>query len=582
MYEILYNNNYFTNFLTSSIFLIFIVFNSFLLSSLIQKKYIIFFKEFSPIVIFFLIFLCFSIFFNFLLLFQLEYLLRPTTYLITFFLLVFTISNLKKNILTFKYIIGKQKIYIIFLLVIFYLISILPISDADSLALHQYFASYIFLNGFSNLEIAKFFEFSLYMNSEILLIISPILNSDNFGSQLNLTTLIILFLINLKNKDYFILAIISCPLIIFFISTQKLQLFFSILFLVLFVITHKRLIRSKFEIFIFLSLLIFYSSAKYSYILIAIPLYIYFIILNKREYKFILFSTLISFLVILFPILFTKYFYFGNPIIPFFDTFFIDSRVIMDAFSFSVRSSEGWLLNPSDYKIYLKPFIPLSLSSLTGSLGILLLFFILDFSLFKKLYYIPLIIIILIISTGQILPRYYFESFLLLSFFYTYNKKYIVKYVIYLQSILILIFSLGYIFISYYDEKVFYNKENYMNRFSYSYFNAKILNSLNISENILTLSQDRASIFINDNIHSTRRINVLNLVNEDKLNNIINFINNYSINYIVSNNTKIIPKCISVYKIDEIFQKKAIRNFLITYNKKKFNIYKINKNNCNL
>ena len=254
----------------------------------------------------------------------------------------------------------------------------------------------------------------------------------------------------------------------------------------------------------------------------------------------------------------------------------------MDAFSFSVRSSEGWLLNPSDYKIYLKPFIPLSLSSLTGSLGILLLFYILDFSLLKKLHYIPLIIIILIISTGQILPRYYFESFLLLSFFYTYNKKYIVKYVIYLQSILILIFSIGYIFISYYDEKVFYNKENYMNRFSYSYFNAKILNSLNISENILTFSQDRASIFINENIHSTRRINVLNLVNEDKYNNIINFINNYSINYIVSNNTKIIPQCISVYKIDEIFQKKAIRNFLITNNKKKFNVYKINKNNCNL
>ena len=43
----------------------------------------------------------------------------------------------------------KKQYYIILLFLIFYLIAILPISDADSLAIHQYFATYIFENKLS-------------------------------------------------------------------------------------------------------------------------------------------------------------------------------------------------------------------------------------------------------------------------------------------------------------------------------------------------------------------------------------------------------------------------------------------------
>ena len=135
---------------------------------------------------------------------------------------------------------------------IFFLIAILPISDADSVANHQYFASYVFLNGLSDLNLSRFIEFTSFANSEILLIFSPILKSDNFGAQLNLISLLILFIINIKKNNSFFLFLVSCPLIIFFISTQKLQLFYSILFLVLFIVVHKKLVESKLEIFIFL------------------------------------------------------------------------------------------------------------------------------------------------------------------------------------------------------------------------------------------------------------------------------------------------------------------------------------------
>ena len=41
----------------------------------------------------------------------------------------------------------------------------------------------------------------------------------------------------------------------------------------------------------------------------------------------------------------------------------------MEGFVISVRSSEGWMFNLKDIKIFLKPFIPMSLGALTNSLA---------------------------------------------------------------------------------------------------------------------------------------------------------------------------------------------------------------------
>ena len=38
--------------------------------------------------------------------------------------------------------------------------------------------------------------------------------------------------------------------------------------------------------------------------------------LNKDNFKFIIFASIISFFISLFPILFLKYYHFGNPFIP--------------------------------------------------------------------------------------------------------------------------------------------------------------------------------------------------------------------------------------------------------------------------
>ena len=60
----------------------------------------------------------------------------------------------------------------------------------------------------------------------------------------------------------------------------------------------------------------------------------------------------------------------------------------------------------------------------------------------------------------------------------------------------------------------------------------------------------------------------MNLINKNKNKNIINYIKENSIKYIIISDIQKIPKCLSALKVDEIYQKKSIRNFLIKNTKK--------------
>ena len=82
-----------------------------------------------------------------------------------------------------------------------------------------------------------------------------------------------------------------------------------------------------------------------------------------------------------------------------------------------MRESQGWLSNYKNYLIYIKPFIPLTIGDLTNNLGLIFLLLFFNYKLQKELNFIPVIIIIIILFTGQILSRYYLEAFLLLIYF---------------------------------------------------------------------------------------------------------------------------------------------------------------------
>ena len=579
MYDIIYNNSFLLNFLTSFIFLISIFFFCFSDFN-INNKSISIFGKLQPIIIFFSLF-CFIVFaFNILIYLNIYIYLKEILYFLYFLFFLFWLSFSKKNNLfnLKKFFLSQKEYLIIFFFIAFFLISILPISDADSIAVHQNLANYIFLNGLEFVNLKKDFEFTTMSNSEVLLILSPILKSDNFGSQLNFFSLVIFFIIFYKYNKSFIFFIFSCPLIIFFISTQKLQLFFGILFLLLFILVHQKLIKNKIEIFLFLLLLSFYASGKISYILISLPLFFYFLFLNKKNLKLILFYSIFIFLFFFLPIFLIKYKFFGNPISPFFNNFFNQNNDLLNSFALNLRSSEGWLKG-LNLKILLKPFIPLSFSSLSNTLGIIFLFQLLNLNLLKKTKFIPIMIIFLMLLTGQILPRYYFEAFLILSFFYVVQKNIIINFFKFSQSAVVLLLSLGFLFMAYIESNVFFQKDKFMNRFSYSFYNNNELEKLNLKGNILVLNQDRQSLFFKDNIYGSRSIYIKSLINVDKDSAIFSFLNENSINYIIGEQYNL-PNCIVLSEIGDIYQKKSIRNFFLNERRKSYNIYSIDTNNC--
>ena len=583
-----YNNIYFENPLFGffiSIFLSIIIVGVCFSNIIIKRKQIYLFSIYQPIIFFFLIFSLFVVGLNFLIILKLDsiiniflkiFLLSITFY---FFYSRFYVKNNKYDFVRIFEFKKKKLFYLIFS--IFFLITLLPISDADSISIHQLLANYIYLNGLDNINLYKDVEFLSLSNSEILLIVSPILKIENFGALINFLSFFLLSIIVYKKKNNFLYFLFSCPLIIFLISTQKLQLFFGILYLILFILVNENLIKKKLEIFIFIFLLAFYASAKINYLLFAIPLYLYFLITKKSQIKVILIYSLFLFLFVFFPIFLIKYIYFGNPVSPFFDSLFSSGRQLYDSYALSLRSSEGWLFI-TNYKPFLRPFIPTNINQLSSSLGLIFLLLLLNFELHKKTKFIPILIILLIISTGQILPRYYLEAFLILSFYYSINRyDNLTKLVRNIQFFIVISFSIIFLYISYFDLNVLKDKSKFLKKFSYTYFNSKQYENINLNGNVLDLNQTRTSIFFDEKIFSTRYLLNQKLINTDYQTEFLNYIDLNKIKYIVSTQgSNQFPECLNLEKIGEILKKTTIRNFLVEKEISKSYLYELNNSNC--
>ena len=555
MYSEIFHQNFILNFLASSFFILFNIFFSISFKDRFIKIFKINFQNFNIIICFYLVFLYYSLFFNLFFLLGLHTLIPLFFYLslIVQFLIVFVSFN--KNYIFLKKKNLNKNLLIIFL--IFYLISILPISDADSIFIHLNFPIQLINGNFNNLSIFQTIEFSTFANSEIILVISSLIKSDNFGSQLNLATLIIFYFCLKKQKNSFFWILLSCPIIIFLISTQKLQLFFGILYLLVFIIIHEReiFVRYKNNFTFAIILLAFYSTGKFTYIIFSFILFVYLVYLNKQERFYIITQSIIIFSVVYLPLLLLKYKLFANPIAPFADSFFNDGRYIYDNFANKLRTTEGWINNYKDFTIYIRPFIPLSITQLSSSLGIIFLIMLLDLKLLKKLYFIPLIMIFLILLTGQILPRYYLESFLILAYFFDKNRLLINKIIINLQILILVLFSLYFCKVSYFDNKVIMSKENFLKNFAFTYVDAEKLDKLNLKGNIL-VSSNRFSIFYENNIFPSRIFFDMNKVNDSIY---LDFIEKNKIKYVITSNK--LSDCIK-YEVKNNFKFELVtRNF---------------------
>jgi hypothetical protein len=452
----------------------------------------------------------------------------------------------------------------------------MPISDADSIALHLNIPGQIINYKILNNDLTKNLENILISNTETLLTLSYVFKSDNFGSQLNFSALLIFFLTSRKNKFFFYLLLCT-PLIIFFISTQKLQLFFGLLYLNLFILVYENKLKSNFDSFLFIFLLTFYSSGKLTYILFSIFLFLIFLLKNKKNFKIIFIFLLICFLIHQFPILLYKFILFDNPFVPLLDHYFKD-REILSAFTYSIRASEGWLGNFT-FSMIFRPFIDFNISKLTTIFGLAFIFLLFDFTRIRQLYFLPYLIIISMISLGQLLPRYFLEAFLLIAFYA--NYKMIYKVINICQGILVISLSIIFLFYSFfYLQKDSWLKKDFSRKFTYTYLNSELLKRKKIDENILVMPFDRDSIFFDKNVYSSRYINVLTSYNGKYQENLNKFIKDVNIKFIIFDNSSIVNDCIVIDVFDEINFRKTTRNYLINEKESNFKIGKIIKNDC--
>jgi hypothetical protein len=74
-----------------------------------------------------------------------------------------------------------------------------------------------------------------------------------------------------------------------------------------------------------------------------------------------------------------------------------------------------------------------------------------------------------------------------------------------------------------------------------------------------------------------RLINILNLKQNERYPIIVKFLEKNGINHLIHNNSNFVSDCIKATKVDEIYLKVAIRNFLKNENPKKYIISKILK-----
>ena len=439
--------------------------------------------------------------------------------LIFFFrkILIFYKKNINK--------IGRFNInyfYILFLLLYFFL-SLYPITSGDSVAYHGEAAKYILANGFFPKEIFDM-NLALVGIGEFLNAFALSINAYQFTSFVHFIGLISIFgifkkllddyFIDLINKQLFFLLLLSCPVLIFLISTSKPQFFYSALVLFCYsaLIQIKKFKKKKELSIIFIISVIFCSVAfdakssfAISFFLIVIN---YFFLVKKilKFYKIFLISILCSMLLIA-PHLFWKQNIFNYP---FYHFLFNPLPMSIPGYNLKLEN----IHNYDNIGFPFSLFIPFSFSNLANFLGIgffYLYFLIVKKFLNKKIFLFNIIFFLVFMSLfGQKTSRFYLEIYLFIillcvTIFHDIKNNYSFKFLrilIYIQSIFVFcLLSISVLMLfpgslaSKWNKKVLSNYANGYNL--YYWINSKLpFNSIIITNHRSTYFSSNITFFV--------------------------------------------------------------------------------------
>ena len=514
----------------------------------------------------------------------------------------------------------KKKYLIIFslLIILFFLLSLIPPSDADSLDYHLGAPIEILKNN-RFLPRYDWLHYQLIGIGDFFNLFSLSLYSLNLPQLNNFFVLILLSLIflnycntnNFNNVKFFILFIFSTPLILWLITSSKPQFFQTFLiFFSIYLVANNQI--NKKTIFVIIAFLAYAVVSKISFLIVAFYVYLLlFYISFKRKFflSFVISSITILILLVL-PFYLVNFIYYGDPLPPMFESFKSSPSEVKLMMQESIKTDTATFFARESYSFWATPFlisIPVSLANFTVYVGptyffgFMISIYILFISAkLRKVNFFDLVLIGLIISEYLFLvtlpnlqPRYflagYFVSFLLVA---KYLSNYYLRslYIILNSTIMIMVIGAAILSIYLYFPANF-SKERLDKYYSFTaqnydeikWIEKKIGNdNLQIDNNIVLSQSTRSHALINYNFVSRQ-----SFFSKLDSKSMFDFLEENNIDYLVfeyplSQNyyQEILERCASkTFGIQRNKFKHAKRNPINSKNRRQYEILLI-KNEC--
>jgi hypothetical protein len=489
-----------------------------------ESKYLIFLSNYAvngQIIVFFLVVNFFSIFFYISFLTFGVNKLALQVVVIILILIGFYKSSLLSDILI-KLRLSKDKLYLLIILFIFsyFLLSLMPISDPDSLDYHLTVPYLSLLNERFVIE-KEWTHSQLAGAGEALSILGLSIDAYKLSSILQfigLTAIVILILtlninkklFNLENKILISLAILCIPSFLFLTFTAKPQLFsiasnFTAFLITFFILPNEKdnkkiLILFGFVCFLCLSA----TQYKFSFYLSS-GIIIFFAIYETFKKKLIAQAILIFLILsilIIFPREYYDYKHLSSDVIKNFFQPITDDYISQNVVS-SLKHGTGnpryfpyWLFLP----IYAGKIAPGVITEILG-LSVLILFLNFTFKKINKIFIASIIFVVAGIFLAQPVGRFFIEPFLWLmtgSLYYLGSNKNLLfklfqKFIIINSLIIILIISVT---VKNFLPGIFsiQNYKNVLNKYAEGYMLYEWANK-NLPENSVILTSHRSYLF---------------------------------------------------------------------------------------
>ncbi len=344
------------------------------------------------------------------------------------------------DILRYKIKSIKPNIYFI-PLVLFFLLSLSPVSDSDSLDYHLGYG----LNVINNNSFSPRYDWTHYMLSshgEFLNLFGIFIGSPNFVHLVQFSSIIIILIsfVYIKkifnSKFNYYLFLYSTPLLLWLITSNKSQLFISGTFLLVLILFLELLKNyNNKNIFCILLFLAYAVVNKSSFIVpgFFVILMLVFYLKDHQKNYFIYFSLAI-FIFLLFPLLFKNYYFYQDPFPPMLESFKENPSKSILSFKHSISTDNAGFSKLSGFEKLLVPIllvVPTKIALFTALIGIGFIYILLCFKInFRKKenQYLIFFIIITFISfvlINNFQPRYYLEIYWAIGLLFLINYNFI-------------------------------------------------------------------------------------------------------------------------------------------------------------